>query len=281
MKTIPAALQSHYELSSTNLCHCLKITREDTTVFAFTDYVEELTVNGQAYSPDGSFLISAIVYKNDGTPDTVAIEGYPEDSDFIEQLRIGLFDNASFELLNVNNQDVTQYITLKKGRIGDFEREDDNLYYINCYGLADYLREQTGRNVQIECDADLGDSRCTVVLATFTMSGTVTSVTNKRKFIDTSISESDNYFQYGLLTWTSGANNGLSAEVYTYTSSTDEFELFTDMPYTIAVGDNYDVYAGCDKSIATCLNIFNNKDNHRGFTLLPSEARLKKLSGLQ
>ena len=281
MKTISANLQAHLDGESLTLCHCLKITRQDSTIHAHTDHATNLTVNSQLYKANGGFKISAIEFRNDGMADNLAIEGYPEDSDFIEDLRIGLFENAAFELLLVNHQDVTEYMILKTGRIGKCSWQDRNLYYMNLLGLCDYFQETTGRIIQEACDADLGDSRCGVTLATYTVTGTVTQVTDKKTFRDSSRTEADNYFQYGKLTWTSGNNNGLSEEVYSNASATDEFVLFRPMPYPIQVGDGYSVYAGCDKSFDTCKDKFSNQTNHRGFNLIPLQARINKLANLK
>jgi uncharacterized phage protein (TIGR02218 family) len=47
------------------------------------------------------------------------------------------------------------------------------------------------------------------------------------------------------------------------------FELWETMPFDIAIGDTFDVTAGCDKSLATCRGRFNNVPNFRGFPYIP------------
>ena len=39
----------------------------------------------------------------------------------------------------------------------------------------------------------------------------------------------------------------------------------------IAAGDAFDIFAGCDKSAATCRAKFSNFDNFRGFPHIPGE----------
>lgn len=75
------------------------------------------------------------------------------------------------------------------------------------------------------------------------------------------------YFDFGLITFTSGANNGRSMEVKSYVPG--QITLQLPMPYDVAVGDTYTIVAGCDKSRDTCRDRFNNIANMRAFPFLP------------
>jgi len=83
------------------------------------------------------------------------------------------------------------------------------------------------------------------------------------------------YFDNGVLTWTSGANNGLKMEVRGYVPG--QITLFQPMPYAIVIGDGYTMHAGCDKTSNTCLNRFNNIVNFRGFPFLPGIDQLAQV----
>jgi len=41
------------------------------------------------------------------------------------------------------------------------------------------------------------------------------------------------------------------------------------LPFAPAFGDAFTVYAGCDRTLATCQGRFNNKANFRGFPFVP------------
>lgn len=81
------------------------------------------------------------------------------------------------------------------------------------------------------------------------------------------LGSSSGYFDFGLMTFTSGANNGLSGEVRNYAPGVWTLEL--PFPYTINIGDTYTMRAGCDKSLATCKAKFSNVVNMRGEPYLP------------
>ena len=110
-----------------------------------------------------------------------------------------------------------------------------------------------------------------ITIAAKTVTGSVTTFTNKRIFRDTTRTEVDAWFMGGLLTWTSGENAGLTMEVKQFTAATKEFELALPMRNAIVVGDAYSVYAGCDKILATCKNKFGNVQNFRGEPFVPQE----------
>jgi len=134
------------------------------------------------------------------------------------------------------------------------------------------------------CTADLGDTKCKVVLGDFTDSGSVTALSISsnvnRVFVDTSLSESDRHYDEGIITWKTGNNAGIQMEVRGYLLS-DPAEtndasvtLLEPMLLDIQVGDTYDISAGCDKSIGTCFTKFDNVINFRGFPHIPGVAEM-------
>jgi uncharacterized phage protein (TIGR02218 family) len=80
------------------------------------------------------------------------------------------------------------------------------------------------------------------------------------------------FFDFGVITMTSGDNDGLSVEVKSYVEG--QITLALPFPYDIAVGDTYSMHAGCDKSMETCRDRFKNIKNFRGFPYLPGTDKL-------
>jgi uncharacterized phage protein (TIGR02218 family) len=75
------------------------------------------------------------------------------------------------------------------------------------------------------------------------------------------------YFDGGVMTFTSGANDGLSMEIKAYVPG--QFTLQLPMPYPVAVSDTYSASPGCDKSLATCRDRYDNVVHFRGFPYIP------------
>jgi len=104
-----------------------------------------------------------------------------------------------------------------------------------------------------------------------TLTGTLTSATDNSNFADTSRTEADDFWTFGLLTFTSGNNIGIGLEVKDYVLSTGAFETYTAFPFTVVSGDTYEVQAGCDKIFTTCKIKFDNVKNFRGEPHIPGQ----------
>mgnify|MGYP006935484015 CR=1 FL=1 len=69
-------------------------------------------------------------------------------------------------------------------------------------------------------------------------------------------------FDYGLITFTSGENAGLSMEIKSYVPG--QFVLQLPMPYPCVEGDEYTAIRGCNKAFATCRDTYDNVLNFQG-----------------
>jgi uncharacterized phage protein (TIGR02218 family) len=104
-------------------------------------------------------------------------------------------------------------------------------------------------------------------LSDWTYSGTVTSVNPAGEFT-TNLTQADGFFDYGLVTFSTGLNAaGLAYEIKDYSSK--EFTLFLPPAFPVAVGDKFKAVAGCDGNFSTCKNRFNNVVNFRGEPYVP------------
>lgn len=77
-------------------------------------------------------------------------------------------------------------------------------------------------------------------------------------------------FNYGVLTFDSGLNAGLSESVKGYNGTNKTFTLYLSMPYPIAVGDKVGVHIGCNKELSRCIAL-DNVINHGGFPFIPGD----------
>jgi uncharacterized phage protein (TIGR02218 family) len=142
-------------------------------------------------------------------------------------------------MFEVNYADLTQgRMVLPGGVIGQVECGALQ-YSAEARGLTQSLQQSVGRVYAAACDANLGDSRCTVDLAPLTVTGTVTSASGRRAFADTGRTEADDWFGSGVVTWLTGGNAGLSMEVAQFTHTGGAFTLHLPMSFDIAVGDTY------------------------------------------
>lgn len=265
MKPIGAALLTHIQGEVTTLAMCWKITRKDAVIMGFTGHVEDLVVSGVTYQAKvGSYTASEIHSSSDLAVDNLELSAIFDSAAITEaDLIAGKYDYATIEIFLVNYADLTMgTLSMRSGMIGDVVA-DGGIFRAELHGLTQQLQQVIGRTYSKRCDADLGDSRCTVALAGFTVTGTVSSFSSRSVFVGSSVPTRPG----GKLTWTSGLNNGLVMEVKSLSGST--VTLSQPMPYAIAATDAYSVHTGCDKLPATCKTVFANIINFQGFPFIP------------
>lgn len=281
MKSISTELKAHIALEVTTLCTCWKLTRRDeagTIVqqLGFTDHVEPLEIDSLTYEASTGYTASAIQTSAALNVDNLEVESaFDSESITEEALLAGLWDFAELEIFQVNYADLTQgTLKLRKGNLGEV-RIARNVFVAELRGMMQRLQQATGYLVMPACNADVGDDRCKVDLFPFTYVSTISSITSNSAFSSSAMSGlvADNFFNGGKMTFTSGANDGLSMEVKGYSASGD-FVLQQPMPFDLNNGDEFSVYAGCNKSLAHCRDKFNNVVNRRAFDFLPGINRI-------
>lgn len=146
-------------------------------------------------------------------------------------------------------------------------------YKAELRGLLQPLSQVVGEVVSQMCRASLGDARCKVALGGYTYAGAVASVNAGNSVITSlALTQSARYFDYGMATFTSGANTGYRMEVQKFIPTSITF--FQPLPYPIAIGDTFNVSAGCDRHFGTCHARFANAVNFRGEPHLPGQDKL-------
>ena len=272
MRTISANLQTHLASEVTTLAMIWKIKRQDLVVKAYTDHDAEITYDGVTYTPLESGAPSNYRQGSGLAPANMEIDmSFASATGTDAELRAGLYDYAEVWTAYINWADTSMGIVkLAYGRLGEVEIRD-NQAKIELRSLTQLLSTQIGRIYTPECDATLGDSRCGVVMTTFTKTATIGTVTSNRQFLVTGAAagQADQYFNYGKITFSSGLNNGISMQIEDYSNPTNLVTLLEAMPYTVAAGDTATLYAGCDRRFETCKTRFSNKDNFRGFPHIP------------
>lgn len=280
MKTITGALQTHLDGEVTTLATCWKITRTDNQVFTFTDHTDDIPFDGDIYEASTGFTPTQIEGNDRLAVDNLDVIGLiSQDGIDRDDLLAGDYNHAEIEIFQLNYADTSQgRLKLRRGWLGEVQIKQGQ-FIAEVRGLTQRLQQRIGESYSTLCRADLGDARCMVNLALFTVTGSITSLVNSRTFRDSTRTEADDVFNYGLLTFTSGDNTGRSMEVKDYTQTGGEIELYAELGRPLQVGDAYEVYQGCDKRLTTCINKFNNVDNFRGEPYVPGIDRVAQYPG--
>jgi len=274
MKNISEDLQNHLNSGATTLCWCWKITRNDGAVQGFADHDTDLAFDGVTYEAASGFTASEVQSSLGLAVDNLTVVGVLNSSTINESdLAAGLYDDASIEIWRVNWCAPDQRVLMRKGSLGEVQRGRTS-FQAEVRGLAHILNQPVGRAFGYSCDADLGDARCTIALATptFTGTGTIAAASDNRRLTVSGLeSFADGWFTNGKLTFTTGANAGRAMEIKRHGVSSlgVSIELWQAMSEDVASADSFSITAGCDKQFSTCKAKFANAANFRGFPYMP------------
>ncbi|NBX02703.1 MAG: DUF2163 domain-containing protein [Alphaproteobacteria bacterium] len=283
MKQISSELAAHIAGEVTTLATCWKLTRRDGTQLGFTDHDNDFVFDSLNYQAETGFTPSAISNTSSLSVDNLDVEGMLSAGSITEaDILAGLYDFAEIEIFQVNYQDVSQgSLKLRRGWLGEVSLHKQQ-FVAEVRGLTQRLSQTVGELFSPSCRAALGDSHCKVNMATHTVTGTISTATSVQEFIDNSRTEASATFAFGVVTFTSGANAGLSMEVKEHLrlpSGHGQFTLALPMPYPLLVGDAYSMTQGCDKTLATCGTRFGNVVNFRGEPYVPGLDKILETAG--
>lgn len=278
MRIISPELESHFAGGLTTLATCWKITRQDAMQIGFTDHDELISFGGIDYDSVAGFTPTTVESKSNMSVDNMEVEGQTFPSKITEaDLLAGLYDFAEIEIFVVNYEDLTQgKMVVKRGRLGQVTL-NKQMFSAEVRGLTQHLSQTIGNVYSPSCRAILGDSKCTVNLAAFTVSATVTEVTGNQVFTASILTEEAGWYTGGEVQWTSGNNAGVNMEVKEFANQ--QVVLALPMGKSIQVGDSFDIVAGCDKTSETCIEKFSNIINFRGEPDVPGMDKLFTTAG--
>ena len=273
MHTIPSSLQARLDSGVTTLCYCWVIKRADGITQGFTDHDEDIVLDAVACRAGGGLTGSEVTQRLGLAVDSSELSGALADDSLNEgDLAAGRYDAATIEIWLVDWSEPALRVLLAKGTLGEVRRQG-RAFTAEVRGLSERLAEESGRLYTATCSADLGDGRCSIDLTNpaFLGAGAVILPEATAAFTAAGLDVfDDGWFIAGKLTFTSGANSGLSVEVKSHRKAgAVRLVLWQAMAEPIVAGDTFLVTAGCDKRFETCRARFNNAVNFRGFPHIP------------
>jgi len=251
-RSISTALKNHKAQDLTTVCKCWKIRRADGAVEGWTEHDVAIPYDGVSYQPLPAGTPSNYGQRADLSAANLDIEmAYGAGTESL--LRGGAYDYAEVWTFEINWADPGQGILkLAYGRLGEVDIGDDQARG-EVRGLAQLLATLIGDVYTPECRASLGDSECKIDLSPFTHSGSVDTAASSRVFTisGAAAGKAAGYYAYGQITFTSGANSGLSMQVESY-AAVETVSLIEPLPFAVAGGDTFTIRRGCDRRLETC-----------------------------
>lgn len=270
MKPVSTAMAAHLDGDLTSLVTCWRLQRTDGVQMFFTDFDADLLIDGNWYAADKGYSRTAIANSDSFTVDNLDIIGYLSAEAITEvDLLAGLYDHAEIHIFMVNWQDLSMgSIPLRKGWLGELSLIDGQ-FTAELRGLGQSLLTEIGEVYGPTCRVDLGDAACRIETAALIHSDQVAEAISRHEFTLLDYAGDDGVLAGGVLTFTSGLNAGRSVEVSDWQQTPRQVTLFLAAAFEIEPGDSVTVIRGCDKSFATCRDVFANQINFRGFPHIP------------
>jgi uncharacterized phage protein (TIGR02218 family) len=274
-RTISSALKTHLQGDVTTVCVMWKVKTTHGVLKGFSSHVSDFTYDDG--TGDGSIVYKASLGVSPTTTnqtigsgiDTMKVIGILTDSNISDvDLILGVYDYSSLTIMLANYADLTMgHVVMMNGKIGEIVFHSTH-FECEVRSLLQLCLQYIGSIVSANCDANFCDSRCKLNPATYTTTHSIATVIDQRSFTWNQSGFSDNIFASGILTWTSGLNNGYSYDVKLNTVATNYMELQDDCYYTINSGDTFSIIQGCAKNLQACFN-YSNVINFRGFPFVP------------
>jgi hypothetical protein len=166
MREVPNEMAARIESGAAMLCHAWLLTRKDGERMGFADHDRDLEVDGVICRAASGWTAGVMETAADRVG-TVSVAGGLDDAAIrAEHLDGGVYDGAVVDLWRVDWSRPELKVRLWRGRLARVRREGD-AFTGELEGPLAALDRVVGRTYGRGCDAELGDSRCGVDLASF------------------------------------------------------------------------------------------------------------------
>lgn len=265
---------------SSYVAELITITLADGTILRYTTGEKDITLSSNTFSSRGPLpILGQISWKLGVESDVLKLQLWALLTDMVESQVVlaavvqGLFDNALVLVQRVfmpTYGDVSNgAITLFQGNVSDISTADAAHAEMDVKSRKELLNiPMPYRTYQPSCDWQLYGPGCGLSASSFVVAGTL-SAGSGQLLLNTNLTKPDQYFDQGYIVFTSGANSGVKRAIRQYKNASGQILLFVSLPNTVANGDGFNAYPGCDKTQATCTNKFFNLANFPGAPYVP------------
>lgn len=278
MRAGASGINAHILLGQTTTTRLLKVTRKsDGQVFGFTSHDQSLVFSAVTYVSTTSFNPFNQNDKYTADASDTELTGAFDSVITRPDVIAGIWDNAVFQLLLVNWKSLTGgALILMTGTFGDFEPQEFG-FRTALHGLEYPLTFIGGDTCQPTCRVDFCSAKCApsglladgTGINTLLQSLTVSSTDGVSTMVVTGLSNTGKPFDGGLVTFATGNNPNLSAEVLHVDFATSTITLRPWIQIgVIQAGDTLKLMPACNKLLATC-TIWANAENFQGEPFVP------------
>ena len=299
MKNCPSALRTHLAGGQITCAYIWKVKRLDGLILGFTNHDRDIAFDAGdgdgsvVYAASTGLATTAISTKSNLSVDNMEATAFLNSSAITERdLRANLYDYSDIKVMVANWADLTMgCMIVRRGTLGIVKLVNGQ-FTAELRGMTDRLRTVLGASYGATCRAEFGsglngidmDSKylCMIDVTAYRQTGTAYAQGGDPRLITlhgsilmpgtstpTAVAP-DDWFEDGIINFTSGVLNGFSFEIKSSTkSSLATVTLFLPVPFPCADGDAFMIEPGCNKTPAVCTNKFHNIVNLRAEPFIP------------
>lgn len=264
------------------MADCYTITLVDGTVVRYTSADIDVTVDGYTFSHNGPLIsrsrtrvaLGTAVDQLDLTLAATTADllgGLP----WLQAITNGALDGATVLLkraiaaspADALAGNIAGTVHQFEGRMSDTTTDSLESRAV-VRSFLELLNTQLPHNLyQPPCGNSLFNTGCGVSRAAFAAFSAVASGST-RQVLNCALANAAGYFDIGEVVMTSGQNQGVIRTVKTYTPGV--VALAYPLPKSVAEGDSFTIYPGCDRRMTTCADKFGNKPRFRATPFVPA-----------
>lgn len=140
------------------------------------------------------------------------------------------------------------------------------------------LNAKIGVKQQLPCRLPFAGTKCAKDISASTLKDQKTVQTvdsgTSAYIVDAARTEADDYWNFGYVVFASNTTTvllrGVTRMIHDFISSENKIVFKVGLPATPQAGDVYSIERGCDLTLDSCENKFNNEDNYGGIHTLPA-----------
>src|SRR5215471_7798329 len=250
------------------------------TVLRYSATPTPIVANGYVFAAGPKFERSKTKVVIGTQVDELDIKVYPDTTDlvgttpFLEAAWQGQFDGALLQLERAfmgasgggYGDTSAGTVILFSGRVSDIDCSRTGID-MKCRSHLELLNIQMPRRLwQSSCTHIFGGPMCQFNRSSLAV--TFSAGADSTQSVITNAPSSTTPFAQGTITGVTGANAGVTRTVAGFVSGSS---VIVKVPFfPIAAGDQFQLLPGCDRTIATCTNVFNNATHFGGFPYIPT-----------
>jgi len=171
MKSIPVALQTHFDSRSTTLATMWIVASSRGITRYFTDHDIDIVYDSNTYASISGYAPTNIKSTSTAAVDNLDMHGLLDSLGITrEDLLAGIYDNAACRVFSINYESPSDgEIKHKSGYLGEVRTADD--FTAEFRSIAQALQQTVGSLYSHDCRYDFGDANCALTLQGSTSAG--------------------------------------------------------------------------------------------------------------